>query len=156
MHGRANFAAFHATGKWTQTDGVTQPYVSWSMVDGKFLLAGDASTVTGLGAYAPGAQAPISANTQGRFFVSWTGGATYADATASSTTVLVDNFRAVDYLAGVFISTRAELADIANNPAGIYGLAADIDLSGSPWTPIGDYYTPFTGTLYGNGHTISH
>ena len=63
MRTRANFAAFHATGKWTQTDGVTQPYFSWGLVDGKFLLSGDAATVTGLGAYAPGAQAPISADT---------------------------------------------------------------------------------------------
>ena len=152
MHSRSSFAAFHATGKWAQTDGLTQPYFAWSLVDGKFLLSGDAATVNGLGAYAPGAQAPISANAQGRFFIGWTGGATYADASASSTTVLLDNFRVVDYLAGASISTRAELAAIANDPAGTYGLAADIDLGGADWTPI----ATFTGKLYGRGHTISN
>ena len=152
MHSRSSFAAFHATGKWAQTDGLTQPYFAWSLVDGKFLLSGDAATVNGLGAYAPGAQAPISANTQGRFFIGWTGGATYADASASSTTVLLDNFRVVDYLAGASISTRAELAAIANDPAGTYGLAADIDLGGADWTPI----ATFTGKLYGRGHVISN
>ena len=152
MHSRSSFAAFHATGKWTQTDGLTQPYFAWSLVDGKFLLSGDAATVNGLGAYAPGAQAPISANAQGRFFISWTGGATYADASASSTTVLLDNFRVVDYLAGASISTRAELAAIADDPAGTYGLAADIDLGGADWTPI----ATFTGKLYGRGHVISN
>ena len=121
-------------------------------MDGKFLLSGDAATVNGLGAYAPGAQAPISANAQGRFFISWTGGATYADASASSTTVLLDNFRVVDYLAGASISTRAELAAIADDPAGTYGLAADIDLGGADWTPI----ATFTGKLYGRGHVISN
>ena len=47
---RANFASYHATGLWSQTDGRTQPYFDWGLVDGKFLLSGDAATVTGLGA----------------------------------------------------------------------------------------------------------
>lgn len=48
--------------------------------------------------------------------------------------------------------------DTANYPLdGNYILTADIDLEGSadnPWTPIGSYETPFTGTFDGQGHTI--
>jgi len=57
----------------------------------------------------------------------------------------------------VSISTPAGLAAIANNLNGYYKLTADINLSSYvPWIPIGDNWTtPFTGTLDGNGHTIS-
>ena len=46
------------------------------------------------------------------------------------------------------ISTRDELEALAGQ-SGSFRLAADIDLSDSPWTPI-----PFSGTLDGSGHTI--
>ncbi|MDR9392361.1 MAG: hypothetical protein RI554_10070, partial [Trueperaceae bacterium] len=36
------------------------------------------------------------------------------------------------------------------------GLGADVDLSGSPWTPIGTRQAPFTGTFDGNGFTLSN
>lgn len=49
----------------------------------------------------------------------------------------------------VEIRDRAALEAIANDPAGHYVLAADIDLAGGDWTPI-----PFSGTLDGAGHTI--
>lgn len=41
------------------------------------------------------------------------------------------------------------LAAIADDPAGRYALAADIDLGGADWTPIA-----FSGTLDGRGHTL--
>lgn len=59
------------------------------------------------------------------------------------------------------INTRAGLEAIANDLKGSYKLIADIDLSDSPWTPIGSYDTsrggpgPFTGTFDGNGHIIT-
>lgn len=34
-------------------------------------------------------------------------------------------------------------------------LAADIDLTGMEWTPIGDYDNQYTGTFDGKGHTIT-
>ena len=34
-------------------------------------------------------------------------------------------------------------------------MTKDIDISGENWTPIGTIEEPFTGTLDGNGHTIS-
>ena len=37
-----------------------------------------------------------------------------------------------------------------------YELAADIDLTGLNWEPVGDASTPFTGIFDGNGHTISN
>jgi len=52
---------------------------------------------------------------------------------------------------GIGISTREELAQIAENPSGDYYLTADIDLKGETWTPI-----PFSGTLDGEGHTIGN
>jgi len=56
------------------------------------------------------------------------------------------------------ISNRIELERIGTDSttlAGKYLLIADIDLSGSPWTPIGASANPFTGTFDGNGHIIS-
>ncbi|MDR0414522.1 MAG: hypothetical protein LBH84_03810, partial [Prevotellaceae bacterium] len=50
------------------------------------------------------------------------------------------------------ISDRAGLENIKNGLSGSYVLDNDIDLSGSDWTPLGD----FTGTLDGNGHVISN
>ena len=131
-----NFASFHDTGKWSQVDGKTQPYFAWGLVDGGFLLSGDAA-ITGLGAYVPGTNAAISVNAAGRIFLGWTGNATYADSSSPSTTVLVDNYRTVSAEFGSLITTRAELEAVANDLAGSYALGADIDLSGSAWTPLG-------------------
>lgn len=52
------------------------------------------------------------------------------------------------------ISTEAELRAIAANLSGQYILANDITLTGT-WTPIGDDQNRFTGTIDGNGKTIS-
>lgn len=52
------------------------------------------------------------------------------------------------------INDAAGLAAIANDLAGEYELAADIQLAGE-WAPIGNNDAPFTGSFNGNGHTIS-
>lgn len=39
---------------------------------------------------------------------------------------------------------------------GNFYLAADIDLAGKTWTPIGTTTTPFNGVFFGNGFTISN
>ena len=52
------------------------------------------------------------------------------------------------------ISTREELEAIADNLSGTYHLTADIDLSGTPWKPIGDDSKKFTGTFDGQGYAI--
>ena len=68
------------------------------------------------------------------------------------------------------ISSAEELAAINDNLSGNYVLAADIDLAGEAWTPIGafvssgegeesempDETAAFTGSFDGNGHTISN
>ena len=59
-------------------------------------------------------------------------------------------------LAATRITTRAELAAITNNLAGAYELGCDIDLAGEPWTPIGNGFHKFTGSLDGCGHVISN
>ncbi|TWH51617.1 filamentous hemagglutinin N-terminal domain-containing protein [Sporomusa sp. KB1] len=54
------------------------------------------------------------------------------------------------------ITTLDQLLALSNNLSGTYILAADIDLTGTAWTPIGDSATTsFTGILKGNGYTIS-
>jgi hypothetical protein len=50
------------------------------------------------------------------------------------------------------ITDRAGLEAIKNNLSGDYVLDNDINLSGSNWTPLGD----FTGTFDGNNHVISN
>ena len=51
--------------------------------------------------------------------------------------------------APVAIDSREGMEAIAQNPAGNYCITADIDMDGTPWTPI-----PFSGTLDGQGHTL--
>src|SRR5262245_7671534 len=54
------------------------------------------------------------------------------------------------------IYTIKDLQAIQNNLSGYYVLGANIDASGFNFTPIGSASTPFTGTLDGQGHTISN
>lgn len=53
------------------------------------------------------------------------------------------------------ITTAAGLAAISSNLAGDYELNADIDLSGTSYTPLGDATNSFTGTFDGNFYEIS-
>lgn len=57
----------------------------------------------------------------------------------------------------IAVTNQAELAAINTDAASLaknYFLAADIALVGD-WTPIGQSDSPFTGSLYGNAHTVS-
>lgn len=54
------------------------------------------------------------------------------------------------------IETAQQLQQMAEYPAGYFQLAADIDLTGVEWQPVGDYLTPFEGVLDGSGHTVSN
>lgn len=58
----------------------------------------------------------------------------------------------VDGNGQIEIYTVAGLQQLRNEPAGDYILMADIDLAGAEWTPL----SGFTGSLDGNGHTISN
>lgn len=49
----------------------------------------------------------------------------------------------------IIVSTAEELLAIADAPEGKYRLTADIDMTGTNWTPI-----PFSGELDGNGHIL--
>ena len=53
------------------------------------------------------------------------------------------------------ISTLEDLKNISNDLDGDYILTNNIDISDENWTPIGTKEKPFTGTLDGNGYTIS-
>ncbi|MDR2650667.1 MAG: chitobiase/beta-hexosaminidase C-terminal domain-containing protein [Clostridiales bacterium] len=58
------------------------------------------------------------------------------------------------------IQTRGELVDLAfrkhdSDLSKTYILAADINLSGTSWTPIGNETIPFKGVFDGNGHSIT-
>lgn len=64
---------------------------------------------------------------------------------------------AADETEKIEISTSEDLNAIRNNLSGYYILTDDIDLSDwGSWTPIGDESAPFTGTLDGDGYTISN
>jgi hypothetical protein len=54
------------------------------------------------------------------------------------------------------IATAADLYAMRGDLGGRYTLAADIDLKGFDWFPIGTKAAPFTGSFNGNGHTISN
>ena len=53
------------------------------------------------------------------------------------------------------IETPAELQAMNNDLDAYYSLQNDIDLTGITWTPVGNETSPFTGSLEGNGYTIS-
>ena len=60
------------------------------------------------------------------------------------------------------IQTLTELQNMRWNPAANFTLANDIDASptvgwggGAGFVPIGSDFTKFTGSLEGNGHTIT-
>jgi PGF-CTERM protein len=55
----------------------------------------------------------------------------------------------------VGVSDPQELQNITEDPDGDYVLTEDIDASDIDFEAIGDRTTPFTGTLDGNGHTVS-
>lgn len=55
---------------------------------------------------------------------------------------------------GKAISNAVDLENIANDMSGTYHLAADIDLTGINWQPLGNQADGFTGKLYGNGYAI--
>lgn len=54
----------------------------------------------------------------------------------------------------VEISDAAGLAAISNNLCKNYILTNDVNLTGVAWKAIGTKTAPFTGILYGNGHSI--
>ncbi|MDR3562762.1 MAG: GLUG motif-containing protein [Negativicutes bacterium] len=56
---------------------------------------------------------------------------------------------------GYLILNAAQLENISSNLGATYLLLANIDLTGDNWTPIGTSSSAFTGTLIGNGYTIS-
>ena len=53
------------------------------------------------------------------------------------------------------IETPAELQAMNTHLAAYYAMQNDIDLTGVTWTPVGNETSPFTGSLEGNGYTIS-
>lgn len=54
------------------------------------------------------------------------------------------------------ISTPEDLQSISNDLDAHYVITENIDMNGFDWTPIGTPDSPFTGTLKGNGKTISN
>ena len=54
------------------------------------------------------------------------------------------------------ISSKNDLISINKNLEGYYKLTSDIDLENIEWEPIGSPNTPFTGTIDGDGYTVSN
>jgi len=54
------------------------------------------------------------------------------------------------------VATCAQLQEMTNNLAGYYKLVSNIDCTGTVFTSVGAYTTPFTGNLDGDNHTISN
>lgn len=57
---------------------------------------------------------------------------------------------------GKAINTPDEFLNIASNLDGNYVITSDLDFSGYDINPIGSLDDPFTGRLFGNGHTLSN
>ena len=92
----------------------------------------------------------------------------YGDSTRTHTkftllTVLAVSLPQLAFGGPIIINTVADLENINNNLSGSYVLGGNIDASataswngGAGFVPIGDGLHPFTGTLSGNGFTISN
>ncbi|MBQ6924316.1 MAG: hypothetical protein IJQ73_06725, partial [Kiritimatiellae bacterium] len=163
MKNAANFNAWLAlradgnVAVWSQADGVTQPHLAWSAPGGDLTVYASVAgggEVEGAGEYAPGATATVTAISDDGFFVRWTGSTPYADPTAQTTTIPLDNHRVAAVQLGKLITTADELDAVRDDLAGFYGLGADIDLTGLDWTPLGNSSAKFTGTFYGFGHAV--
>lgn len=86
----------------------------------------------------------------------------YALAAACLCMAGMQNARALEQSDGVYqIGSAVDLIDFAGLVNGGLGAAkavitADIDLSGSSFTPIGNTLVPFRGSIDGQGHTITN
>jgi hypothetical protein len=69
---------------------------------------------------------------------------------------LIGLFVSTSAQAQIFIDNTSELEAIQNNLSGNYILGGNINALGSDFNSIGSAANPFTGTLNGNGHTISN
>ena len=164
MRAAINFAAFQATGYWTQTDGLTQPLLEWSAEDIPLTVStftdgnGRGHVVVSADSFAPGSMVTVTAEKDygDTFFFAWTGGAPYADPTSPSTTFVLDNHRVASARFGKLVRTPPELRAVTNDLSGIYALDLDIDLAGRDFTPIGNAEHRFTGEFYGRGHFITN
>ncbi len=119
---------------------------------GTFTAEPTVSAISGLAQPLPDAEMLVR---NGYFFTGW-----YDNEQLTGepiTTTPVDLYHDVTYYAGWVevekISTATQL--MAMDLDGHYILAADIDLSGVDFTPIGSYDAPFTGSFDGDGHTVS-
>lgn len=56
----------------------------------------------------------------------------------------------------IMIKTEQDLFRMRERPQGHYRLAADLDLAGLDWQPVGTQEMPFSGRLDGCGHSISN
>lgn len=64
--------------------------------------------------------------------------------------------QSIDFSGYTFISTASDFNNIRQNLNGKYVLLNNIDLSSyGEWAPIGTKSAPFTGTINGNGNTVS-
>ena len=149
-------ASIDADDHWLVCEGCT-PVLKWSAPEGRVSAYAFDRAVSGTGAYALGSAAAIACTPPpGKMFATWTGSAPYADKTAEATTVKMANHQLLSCEYGVQIRTVAELQAVTNNLNGLYGLGADIDLTGLDWTPIAnDRYRPFRGKFYGKGCRIT-
>ena len=149
-------ASIDADDHWLVCEGCT-PVLKWSSPEGRVSAYAFDLAISGTGVYALGSDAAISCTAPaGKMFAAWTGSAPYADKTAEATTVKMVNHQLLSCEYGVEIRTAAELQAVADDLNGLYGLGADIDLTGLDWMPIAnDRYRPFRGKFYGKGYRIT-
>lgn len=67
-----------------------------------------------------------------------------------------NNKNELEAIFGYPINSASDFENIRNNLGGFYYLNNDIDLGGRERTPIGTIDEPFTGAIFGFGHTIQN
>ncbi|MDL2234680.1 hypothetical protein LJC07_00810 [Christensenellaceae bacterium OttesenSCG-928-L17] len=174
----ADFGTFHVTNNprtVTVYRGPRTYTLSVSNLSTQGARYGSVAITTGAATgNAEGASVTVTATpAQDHVFVGWVATDSRTATLVSTNTAYTFNINANTTLYAIFsgdgvnvpkeIATKDELADIANDLTKSYKLLNDIDV-GSDWKPIGDGQGmtssadttgTFTGTLDGNGHTIS-
>jgi uncharacterized repeat protein (TIGR02543 family) len=165
MRQAATFVGWDFTNVWGIVEGSSTPYLQ--LFPPPFTLnvvtqgAGRIEIAPLKATYAPGERVRLTAysDAPGYVFKGWSGGESNALTTVTTITMSGHRTLLAVFVPATDISTVEQLQGVGG--ASNYRLAQDIDATattnwngGAGFTPLGNWYVPFTGVFDGNGHVV--